>query len=219
MVPCRSTFEFKLKVGFFFYSCTMRTATLLSTGSTDSTQNPSPKIRPVRKRRPTRKVTEDATADVPVATHPPTSDNLRRQDSVIHNSSPPAAPAANLPEYRQEGHAAASAHPVPTCDEGANPFLTAAGSCRHESCDNHPRNFATPSTERQFYAVSPSTPSRSPYSPCVGQRSIPSSITRRRRRRSSLGNGPVGHKHRRAARDVWTFFEDNDSKRSCLFCK
>jgi hypothetical protein len=69
-----------------------------------------------------------------------------------------------------------------------------------------------------FFAISPSTPSRSRHTPCVGPHSIPHSVTRRRRRQS-LDNGPAGHKHRHAARDVWTFFEDGDSNRSCIFCK
>lgn len=158
----------------------------------------------------TRKVIEDTTADV---SHPSTPNNLQQQDSVIRNPAIPPAPVANLPEGDQEGHThvAAPAHPIPICDNGANPFLTATDS--RNTCLRN--SSTTPSTERQFYAVSPSTPSQSPHTLHAGRHST----THRRRRRQSLKNGPAGRKRRHAARDVWTFFEDNNSTRSCLFCK
>jgi hypothetical protein len=192
-------------------SCVIDILTLQSIGSA---QNPPSNKRPARKRRATRKATEDATADVPITAPPSTLNNWQRQDPVIRSPAP-ADPFANLPRGHQEDRAAAPAHPSPVRDDGANPFLATA-----DLHDTRQRNStATPSTERRFYAVSPSTPARSPHTPRAGQHSIPYSITRRRRRRQSQDKGPAGHKHRHAARDVWTFFEDNDSKRNCLFCK
>ena len=176
-----------------------------------SVQNLSPKLRPVRKRRPTRKVTEDATADLLITADPLTPNDSQRHKPVIRNPAPPAASVANIPEGHQEGHATTSDSRTPIYDDGANPFLTAVDLCNDHLCNSN----TTPSTERQFYAVSPSTPSQSPHSPHVGQHSI----TRPRRLRQSQKSGFTGRRRRRYAKDVWIFFRENSSNRSCLFCE
>jgi hypothetical protein len=197
---------------FFCTGIITRSLTRLPSGPV---QQPSPEKRPIRKRRMTRKVTEDATADVPATDSPSRPHSRRRQeDPVVCNPDLPAPSASDIPSDRQANNEAISPHPNPVHDYGANPFLVAADPPKTPP----PNPASTPSTEARFNAVSPSTPSRSPKTPQVGHHSIHQSVVRHR---ELLDNGPAGHKHRYSARDIWTFFEQDDSvsKNTCLFCK
>jgi hypothetical protein len=106
----------------------------------------------------------------------------------------------------------------PLRDEDANPFLTSVYTPTHALT----RNLVAPSTEEQFFAVTPLTPSQPPDSEHARQESLRRSVVFRRHRHDVLENGPSGNQHRHSAKDVWTFFEVHDrdnSKNSCLFCK
>lgn len=83
----------------------------------------------------------------------------------------------------------------------------------------------TPTTERRFWAASPSVPSQTPRGPQRQRQSVRFSVGRRRSLQlSNAGQARRARaqkKNRHAAKDVWTFFEEVESKtaRSCLFCK
>jgi hypothetical protein len=137
-----------------------------------------PEQRPPRNRRVTRKVIEDATADVSL------SDPLEVSNPVV-------APSTNL-SLSNEGNLIVAAHGTPLPNPGS-----------------------TPSTERCFWAASPSVPSQTPRDPRRARHSVRFSVGRHCSPRLPKARS----KNRHTANDVWTFFEDVESKRSCLFCK
>lgn len=126
----------------------------------------------------------------------PIINNAEPQTGVPDVSSETSVGPASIP--------ASTSPPTPVANADENPFAPnlqtpAAGGSQ-----------STPSTAARFFAVTPSPRARG--TPRRGRHS-----TLRLNRRTE---GPVGHKHRHAADDVWTFYDITDSKTNdCLFCR
>lgn len=182
----------------------------------DFIQSPTPTRRCTgRQRRATTRITEDATADIPITPAQGTRNDRHQGDpapaaapaiaSALPANIPSAVPAADLPNVND---VAPEPIPTPVRDEAANPFLTGPQP------DIPIENLSSPaSTERRFYIATPSTAARTPHCPQAGRHS-----TIRVRPHSPL-DGPAGHKQRHTASDVWTFFEEMAGKNCCVFCK
>lgn len=184
----------------------------------EHSRNQSPPKRPTRKRCATKKLIEDSTRDIPST---PRHDSLQQQqDPMALELEQPVVPTDD-PVVAHHASEAVASPPLPVGplrDEGANPFLTSV----YPPLPPPTRNLVAPSTEERYFALTPSTPSRSPDSERARQESLRRSIVYRRHRHEVLENGPSGNQHRHSAKDVWTFFEvydQDNSKNNCLFCK
>jgi hypothetical protein len=151
--------------------------------------------RPARNRRATRKVIEDTTDQVSLIETVENQEDARRSDLVSATGN---HQVDNVPV------------PPPTLPNEMNPSVNV-----HATPLPNPR--VMPSTETRFWATSPSLPSQTACGPQRGRNSAHFTVGRRSVRRPIAGK--ARNKNRHAASDVWTFFEDAESKRSCLFCK
>lgn len=168
--------------------------------STSPSKTPGKRRAGTRKRRAATKSTQLAAQAeaLPTATGPPVDDVAPQAtgpemspDTVINtNPSLPERPTTPF----------ASIHDTDENPFAPNPTTTPAASGTQ----------STPSTAARFFAVTPSPRARG--TPRAGRHSI-LRLTRR-------SEGPVGHKQRHAADDVWTFYDTtNPEMNDCLFCR
>lgn len=130
-----------------------------------------------------------------------TIEEVEDEDSPLRRPTSARVHAASSP---------ATQPPSPVADHGSNPFLQQPAAHPTPAYNPPP----SPSTSTRFWSLaSPPPSSRARGRPRNGRHSTVRSP-------QTLPTGPVGNKHRHAAKDIWTFFEENTNKKNvCLFCK